>query len=367
MLLAYLIYHRSRAISRSELINLLLDDEEGSSDPINALKRLVHRARSVLTPLWPTAGADLILWKDNRYMWNTDYPMVLDTEEFDRICCHDNFNDIPTDELLSGAVMYTGDFLTQFSSDSWVLPISAYYHNWYVKSVLELMPRLEEQNRRDEASRLCRAALTVEPYSEEIYLHLFRNLVAAGNCQAAVKTYEKLRETLFSTFGVLPSEDIRAIYRVAVRSVSEWAIAPEDIHKQLREAASPPGALVCDYDFFRILYQSSARQIARGGGVIHIALLSVSVKDNTEMSRRSLEHATDNLLLRAQECLRRGDALARCSISQVIMMLPQANYEDSCMVCNRILTSFRQKHPHSPAQISFFVQPIEPADAPRND
>ena len=59
--------------------------------------------------------------------------------------------------------------------------------------------------------------------------------------------------------------------------------------------------------------------------------------------------------------LRRGDTISRCSVSQYIIMLPKANYENSCMVCDRLVRAFFRQYPHSPADIHYSVQPLEPA------
>lgn len=58
--------------------------------------------------------------------------------------------------------------------------------------------------------------------------------------------------------------------------------------------------------------------------------------------------------------LRRGDVVARCSPSQFVLMLPQANYADSCMVCQRVIDAFRRRYPHSRAEFTAAIQPIEP-------
>ena len=47
-------------------------------------------------------------------------------------------------------------------------------------------------------------------------------------------------------------------------------------------------------------------------------------------------------------------------MSQLVVMLPQANYENSVMVCQRIEKAFERKYPQSPAKIHFSVQPLEP-------
>ena len=68
----------------------------------------------------------------------------------------------------------------------------------------------------------------------------------------------------------------------------------------------------------------------------------------------------DNLKELIQKNLRRGDIAARCSVSQFILLLPQANYENSCMVCERIIKTFNRQYPHSPATLRSSVHPLEP-------
>ena len=58
--------------------------------------------------------------------------------------------------------------------------------------------------------------------------------------------------------------------------------------------------------------------------------------------------------------LRRGDVISQCSASQYIIMLPKANYENSCMVCRRCVAAFSRSHPHVTAKIHFMVQPLTP-------
>ena len=67
-----------------------------------------------------------------------------------------------------------------------------------------------------------------------------------------------------------------------------------------------------------------------------------------------------NLLDQIRYSLRRGDVVAPCSVSQYIMMLPQANYENSCMVMDRIIPTFCRQYPHSPARLQYAVLPMEP-------
>ena len=83
LLLAYLVYHRHRSIPQEELIELLWGEESNSANPLGALKTTLHRARSALDQLSPSAGHDLIIRKNGGYAWNTDIPIRLDIESFD--------------------------------------------------------------------------------------------------------------------------------------------------------------------------------------------------------------------------------------------------------------------------------------------
>lgn len=363
LLLAYMIYCRNRSVTQQELVNLIWGEEERSSNPVNALKTMFHRVRAMLNQLGESVGHDLIVRRGGNYRWNTEIPMTLDVDEFERLCQAGAANPDAAGRLeqyLAALRLYSGDFLNKLSAESWVVPISTYYHNQYLRAVQEALEGLEAAQRKEEAVRICRQALELEPYSEELYHHLMRNLLDLGDQRGAVAVYEEMSELLFSNFGVMPSEEIRLLYREAVRTVNDRAIPLGEVREQLREPDPANGAMLCDYDFFRMLYQVEARFIARSGDAIHIALISVHGEGNAELPKRSLDRVMENLRDQIRINLRRGDVAAQCSVSQYILMLPQANYENSCMVCERITKSFARQFPHSPAVLHYCVQPLEP-------
>ncbi len=362
LLLAYMIYYRSRPIAQEELIGLLWGEEESSANPANALKTMFHRVRTMLDQLGESAGHDLIVRRRGGYAWNPETSVRFDVEEFEQLC-RAGAAEAEEERLkryLGAIELYQGDFLTKLSAEPWVVPIAAYFHNLYAQAAQEALLLLEARERREEAIRLCRRALEVEPYNEDLYRHLMRNLVDMKDQRGAIAVYEDMSELFFSNFGVMPAEDIRALYREAVRVVNDRAIPLGVVRDQLRETEAVPGALFCDYDFFKVLYHAEARLVDRRGDAIHIGLLSFLGKDGKELSKRSLSRAMENLQKQIRENLRRGDVAAQCSVSQFILMLPQANYENSCMVCERIIKAFCRQHPHSPAELHYSVQPLEP-------
>ncbi len=363
LLLAYMIYCRSRSIPQEDLVELLWGAEESSSNPLNALKTMFHRVRSMLDQLDGSAGHRSIVRREGSYAWNTELPLTLDVEAFEALCKKGaavQDEDTRLGQYLEALSIYRGDFLPKLSSEPWVVPIAAYFHNLYLETVSDTLPMLESRGRLEDAVALCRSALALEPYSETLYLHLMRDLLELGDQQGVIAAYEGMSQLLLTNFGVLPSEEIRALYRDAMRISNDRAVSLGAVQEQLREPDGSRGALMCEYDFFKIIYQAEARAVARSGDAVHIGLLSLTGEHGQALSKRSLDRAMDNLHELIRSNLRKGDVASRCSVSQYILMLPQANYENSCKVCERIVRAFSRQYPHSPAQLRFSVQPLEP-------
>lgn len=364
LFLAYMIYRRGHAVEAQDYIDLLWGGEDQGANPTNALKTILHRARAALEPLWPSAGHQLIQRRGTSYRWNTDIPLELDLDVFDRLCRDGATERDPGKQLelyLAALKLYKGDFLPRLSSHHWAIPIAAHYHQMYLQVALQAIPLLEKRRRYKEAAEACRAALVLEPYLEELYRHLMENLISLGEQREATTVYEDMSRLFMNNFGVMPEEETRAIYRSTLSTLQDHALPVDSILDHLREPDGPNGALLCQYDTFRSIYHSVARALVRSGDAVHLALISVHHRSRTEeLPRRSLDRAMSNLQEVIRSSLRRGDVAAQCSVSQFLLMLPQANFENSQMVCDRILKAFSRKYPHSPAQPQVAIFPLEP-------
>lgn len=365
LLLARLIYCRNRHISQEELIKLLWEDEPDIVNPYGALKTTLHRLRSQLSAL--EMPQELILRKEGTYAWNNDIPIDCDMDQFEIFCKESQAAADPDETLalcLQALALYQGDFLPRLSMESWVVPISAYFHNQYLETAETALTLLEERGRFDEVVDICRSALLLEPYSESLYCHLMHGYVAMDQRDAAVSAYEELSHLLLENFGIMPSEETRKIYRDIMRRDNSQMMPIDAIRDQLREKHPEPGALFCEYDAFRVIYHTMARTITRTGDPAHIAILTIKGAAGKSLSNRSRDLAMKNLQNHLISSIRSGDVATKCSNTQFIVLLPRANYENSCMVCARIIRAFFRKHPHSPADISYIVQALEPSAEP---
>ena len=360
-LLAYMLYNHGRSFAQEELIHLYWSNGEKSADPGNALKSIFHRIRIALDKLQPGLGRLLIRRKAGRYFWNNVIPLSLDVEDFEahfHAAEAAGDDDVRLAEYQAALALYAGDPLPRMTDEIWTIPIVAYYHSLYTRTAAGAIELLEKQERTAEAVALCHQAIHIEPYQEDLYEHLMRGLLRTGDMKGTMSVYEEMSELLFAHFGVMPSETLRTLYRQATRTVNDRTLTMDEVCSQLAEPAPHGGAMVCEYDFFKILYRSEVRSIARNGHSANICLLSVSGKDGEMLARRSLDPAMNNLQVLVQNNLRRGDVIARCSISQYIILLPQANYENSRMVADRLVSAFYRRYPHSPARLRYTVQPL---------
>ncbi len=365
-LLAILLCNHGHVVPQSELIDLLWGDEKDNANPTSALKTTLHRARAMLAAVIPTDGENqLILSKSGGYTWNDQVPLQIDAEGFEQLCRAPGADEADGGlaRLQQALALYRGPFLNKLSSESWVIPRSTYYHNIYIRTVSCALELMETHGLCAQAEELCRAALRQEPYQEEFYQHLMRNLLAMGRQADAVHAYEEMNKLLLANFGVMPDQESRRLYREALQTVNHHTVPAGVIQEQLRESDPITGALVCDYDFFKMLYQAEARMVARSGNAVHIALLSLGGVRGKELSRHSLDLAMDHMEELIRTNLRKGDVITRCSPSQFLIMLPQANFENSGMVCRRIQKAFSQKYPHSPAELTHVIYPLEPSVA----
>ena len=361
MLLAYLICHRGQTVSQKRLIELLWGNEPASSNPENALRITLHRTRTLLDSLLPDGGRTCILRGEGGYLWNPDIPVLLDCDRFDALCQ----GDIPDEEqrldrALEALALYHGEFLPRQSSEIWVIPICTHFQNHFLQISLDAAALLSARGRHEEAAAICRKAIAAEPYHEPLYQSLMQILAAMGQPKAAAEVYETLSKRLFDDFGIRPNEDTRAIYRTAAHSPEDRTLPIDEVLEHLQEPETAPGAMQCDYDYFKVLCYAESRSLERSGNATHVALLTVAASSGRTLSKRSLNRIMEQLGQQLRLNLRRGDTISQCSTAQYIIMLPNANYENSCMVCRRIIGAFQRAHPHVCAKIHFLVQPLSP-------
>lgn len=367
LLIAYLLLHRKQIVSRAELMRALWNADFSVNNPENTLKIVLHRARTLLNQLWPSAGHELILYKNGGYTWNPEIPVTVDTDEFEILCKRPTESDSwQMKDMQDAIALYRGEFLGRHASEMWILPLVTYYHNLYIGAVLELIPLMQERDMHKEVVSVCKAALLTESYHEPLHRYLMQAMMALGDYKGTVEVYERLSQQMFDEMGVKPDRETVNLYRMALQTIRNNNIPMEEIQEYLQET-DIAGALQCDYDYFKILCHAESRSLRRNGYATHIALLTVEEMPHHPLTKKSRKRIVEQLGNQIRLTLRQSDAFAQCSTSQYILMLPQASYENSLKVCQRIVETYQKRYPHVGVRIEYHVKPLVPSGGPGTD
>lgn len=361
-LLQYLIANRFRDVSQNDLIDTLWPEGEEIGDPANTLKTIVHRARTAMEPLGVADPKDILLYRGGTYSWNNDIPVLIDAEEFSRCC--DAAERTSGDEklkLLMGAIeLYHGDFLPKSSLEQWAMPLTSLYRTKYIQAVHSAVEMLREDGNYEKLIAVCRKAAVIDPYDESIHFALIQALVATGDQQEAMNHYNYVTEMFFTHFGVTPSEELTQLYKEIVRTSKSTQMDLGVIRDGLEERERAQGAFYCEYEFFKDIYRLEARSASRNGQAIHIALVTVLDGYGKKLTTAKLNTAMLRLREIITASLRRGGVFTRYSVSQFMVMLPSASFENADMVLNRITRNFRHTYPKMEILLHFSILPLNP-------
>lgn len=362
MLIEYLLANRNKDLSLQNLIDMLWGDSE-CSDPLNALKNLVYRARTLLRELSGSDRAEFIKFDRGVYCWNNSYPCVVDTEEFVRFCklgtdpSRSEENQIA--DLKQAIALYRGEFLPKSTYSSWVVSASAYYSTLYNESVLKVCSLLIDRKQADEVITICEAALNFAPLEESIHRVLLYAYIISGRRNQALNHYNKTVELFYRELGVDITGSMRPLYKQLINSINHIEIDLSVIKNDLREAAAVEGAYYCDYDVFKSIYRVQARTIPRTGQSIFVVLLTLTDLEGDIPDPEVTKSAVSRLKNAILSSLRKGDVVASYSATQFIVMLPLITFENAQMVTNRILQRFRFDYRKNNVLVTTRINPVD--------
>ncbi|NLT57575.1 MAG: hypothetical protein GXX99_01260 [Clostridiales bacterium] len=359
-LLAYVLYHRDRHIPQAEFIELLWPDGE-SDNPQGSLKTMFFRLRRILNEAFDT-DTPFILSQRGSYCWNPDIACTLDVNRFDALCRQADGIGLDDEQRLAlyeqALSLYAGSFLPKLTEQLWVIPLATYYHNRYIEVFKRCIRLLERAGRHADMISACLEALRTEPFDEELYILLFKGYRHQGNFKAIINDYRTASDLFFRHLGIYPSEDMSQIYLESVRS----GVYPETdltlFQQEMRDRENLHGAFICDSGFFKQAFALIKRQALRNGSSVHLALLTTPQPPEPLLHEAGGENRIDTLVSTILSCLRKDDIVSLINDRQIVIVLANANYEDSLNVLHRIRSVYRQRE-RDLIDYAASVQPID--------
>ncbi|MCL2544898.1 MAG: winged helix-turn-helix domain-containing protein, partial [Clostridia bacterium] len=191
-LIQYLLLHRNEFTPNQKLCEALWPNDQ-SSNPENALKTLVSRVRSLLTTCDERLGA-CIVTERSTYRWNNELDIKVDLFDFERLAKELKGVSKLTmqtsrkfDEMQE---IYTGDLLAGCANEEWVASRAACLRNEYLRLAHQYVALLREREAYDTLIRVCRTALDVDAFDEELHVALMDALVKTNRNNEALLQYK---------------------------------------------------------------------------------------------------------------------------------------------------------------------------------
>ena len=120
----------------------------------------------------------------------------------------------------------------------------------------------------------------------------------------------------------------------------------EMVMRDLGEKATRRSAFVCGFEEFRSIYQLEVRRAPRTGSCMHVVMLTVGEDCRTDIERLKEFLVTS---------LRSGDVVAQYSDTQFIIMLHEADLEDSERVMERVVKNYRNNTPQESVSLNWQI------------
>lgn len=341
--LQYLCTFHDRAVTQEEIIDVLWNDVD-ISNPVNTIKTVLHRSRLMLEKLGFEDGKQVLHYRRGVYAWDPELTVWTDIQEFDELCARfygPGSSESRLESVCKALELYQGDFLPGAAGSPWALSPRTYYHTKYLRLCIDASNELWEAGRIDEAINICRTATALDPYDETCQFMMMRLLHASGAKQMAAQYYNEVSNLLMTQLGIMPSEEITALYHELTKSNESPELDLQTIRAGLLDKERESGAFFCEYSVFRDIYSLIMRSALRSGQVVQLSVITLLDRNGASLPGTRRAAAMEELREAILANLRSGDVFTQLSTVQYLLLLPTASFENGSMAIERVLSAYR--------------------------
>ncbi len=359
--LILLFQKRDLRISNEELMNRLWNEDSKADNPAGALKSAVYLLRKLLKKADPETN--FIFTEGKQYVWNPEIPVQVDLWDFEDIVLKiKQDNHFPEEEKLQlcrrAIQLYTGDLLPELCEHHWAIQQSIYYRRLYMDVIEMIGDLLFSKGNRDDWNELlsiCNRALLTDPFSEKLYILLFRTMQQLDMKQEILNYYPVVSQTCFDEMGEQMPQIVQNIYQWASNStyhtIKDIHQIEQDLEETIRNGQPINGAYFCSYEIFKHIFHMIVRSADRENNCVILMLLTLSLENGANFSKDQLNKTMGILKGIIQTTMRKGDVFSRYSRNQFVLMLPVKKSKDGKQVEKRLRQAFSKHHPPLPVHL----------------
>lgn len=368
-LLRYFIVFRNRRMLPETIIENLWPSVD-CSDPKNVLRVQVYRLRKVLEEMAVISKSQQELclnltYSNGYYLFEVGAHCQLDTDIFEAaIRRAESVGEkkalISIDLYEQALTFYNGQYMDGAINNEWLIPLQNRYHRLYLQTLHRLLEKMASMELYQEITEVYEKACLIEPYEETLHLYFIQALIELGDVKGALSHYNYITSLLYKELGVKPSAAMRSLYRqIQQAMVDNHETNLILIEKKLTDDDDMDGALYCDIDYFRFLYQLERRKSLRkdrdSPGFLGLITVSETKQPLTDSVAKVVMKDLIHIL---QLYLRRGDVFSLWNQTQILLLLSVQQRIDIDTIARRLYNRFQEITSHVQVKVDIRFEPL---------
>lgn len=367
-LLKYFITHRDKKLSPENILENLWNDSD-YTDPKNALRTQIFRLRKILEGMGLADDAGEygrcldVAFENGFYVFNVGENCMVDIALFEEnirtadAIRSDNSGEA-IEKYIEAMKLYRGEYLAESANSEWVFTIRNRYHRLYVQSLLRLFELLKAKGRYEEIVDYFEQAVCYEPFEESLHIYFLEALLDLKEFKNALSHYNYITGRMYRELSVKPSPALKGIYSKIV--AGEKNVHKADISTLSRSFTRDDdmeGALFCDIEYFRMIYNLEERRSLRAENKEFLGLVTIT-GDSGEAAKDKIQAVAEGLKSVLRDSLRRGDVFTQWNQHQMIVLLTDVQEDNLPLISKRIEKKFGNLIGHDGFAVNISFKPV---------
>jgi DNA-binding SARP family transcriptional activator len=367
-LLKFFITYRDKKLLPEYIAENLWHDSS-SADPKNALRTQVFRLRKNLDSMGLNGVSDGsegcldIIFQNGFYVLNLGENCLVDTVLFEEYIKDADMirgsNPEEAIEKYEKAIgLYRGQYLEDIADSEWVFTTRNRYHRLYVQSLIRLFELLKAKGRSREIVEHFEKAVCYEPYEEALHIFFLEALLDLKEYKNALSHYNYITGRMYRELAVKPSPVLKGIYsRIAAGDSNIHSVDISALSESFSRDDDKEGALFCDIEYFRTIYNLEERRSIRARSKEYLGLVTIS-EGSIVGPKDKLKTAAEELKCVLKDSLRKGDVYTQWNSHQMIILLTDVQREALTLIGRRIQKRFSSREKCQSYEVDVSFMPI---------